>query len=187
MPRLLGIAKDTTSSLNAAIDAAADADVLVTLGGASVGDHDLVGPVLARRGMDVAFWKIAMRPGKPMMFGTLGNQRVLGLPGNPVSSLITARLFLIPLIEALLGCQHQKATPDLATLSVPLPGNGPRAHYMRAIREPKSNGQNTVTPLDSQDSSLLVPLAAANCLIVRPMHAPAANAGDQVSCITLDF
>ena len=182
-PRLLGIARDTAESLNAKRAAAADADVLVTLGGASVGDHDLVGPVLARRGMELAFWKIAMRPGKPMMFGRLGPQRVLGLPGNPVSSLITARLFLVPLIQALLGHTTSGQRTETAPLSQALPKNGPRAHYMRAIRD----ADGRVTPVANQDSSLLTPLAAADCLIVRPVGAPAANAGSLVAVIPLDF
>ncbi len=186
-PRLLGIAKDTTSSLEAAIAAGGDADVLVTLGGASVGDHDLVAPVLARRGMNLAFWKIAMRPGKPMMFGTLGAQHVLGLPGNPVSSLLTARLFLIPLVRALQGLPPDALPDSTATLAAPLSPNGPRTHYMRALRSRSVAGIETVTPLSSQDSSLLTPLVAANCLIVRPIGAPAASKGSQVPCITLDF
>ncbi len=185
--RLLGIARDTSESLDAKIADAADADILVTLGGASVGDHDLVGPVLARRGMALAFWKIAMRPGKPMMFGRLGSQRVLGLPGNPVSSMITARLFLVPLIEALLGRSSEPAPTLRGTLTSSLPANGPRAHYMRAVGRRTDEGAYAVTPLPNQDSSLLTPLAAANCLIVRPSAAQSVAEGCDVPVLPLDF
>jgi molybdopterin molybdotransferase len=186
-PMLLGIAQDTRASLDAKIAEAAGADVLVTLGGASVGDHDLVGPVLAARGMALSFWKIAMRPGKPMMFGTLGPQRVLGLPGNPVSSLITARLFLVPLIAALRGLPATLSASTSARSAVPLPANGPRAHYMRATVSLGADGQPAVTPMLNQDSSLLTPLATADVLIVRPTGAPAIAAGEIVPTLALDF
>ncbi len=110
-PQQLGIARDTRADLDAHFARAHGADVIVTSGGASVGDHDLVGPVLQERGMTLAFWNIAMRPGKPLMFGRLGQSRVLGLPGNPVSSLICSRLFLLPLIRALLGQPANSETP----------------------------------------------------------------------------
>lgn len=186
-PRFIGIARDTTADLDAKIAAAADADIVVTLGGASVGDHDLVGPVLAKRGLDLAFWKIAMRPGKPLMFGRLGEQRVLGLPGNPVSALITARLFVAPLVHALLGLVAEADAAQTAVLSLPLPKNGPRAHYMRAILDTRSGGKPTVRPVANQDSSLLTPLAAADCLLVRPIGAAAAPAGTEVPVLLLDF
>ena len=186
-PRLLGIAHDTAASLSEKIAMAADADILVTLGGASVGDHDLVGPVLASHGMSLAFWKIAMRPGTPMMFGRLGPTRVLGLPGNPVSSLVTARLFLLPLIGALLGLADNNPQPLTATLSETLPKNGPRAHYMRAVRHTSADGQTTVRALPNQDSSLLTPLAEANCLLIRAIGAAAAPAGTRVQILPLDF
>lgn len=186
-PHLLGIARDTRASLDAKIAEAVDADILVTLGGASVGDHDLVGPALASRGMALDFWKIAMRPGKPMMFGRLGAQRVLGLPGNPVSSLITARLFLLPLIAALRGLPSHDGGVTHAPLAVALPANGPRAHYMRAIWTTGIDGRPAVCPLANQDSSLLTPLAAATVLIIRPISARAADAGDMVQTLPLDF
>jgi molybdopterin molybdotransferase len=186
IPQLLGIARDNRASLEEKIAEARHADILVTLGGASVGDHDLVGPVLAAHGMELTFWKIAMRPGKPLMFGNLGNQRVLGLPGNPVSSIITARIFLVPLIRTLLGLPTEKLPEATARLEAPLAANGPRAHYMRALRQTCSDGTISVRPLPSQDSSLLVPLAAADCLIVRPIAAPAVPVGTDIRVVPLD-
>lgn len=186
-PVLLGIARDTCDSLNAHIETAADADVLVTIGGASVGDHDLVGPVLQSRGMSLDFWKIAMRPGKPLMFGRLGPQRVLGLPGNPVSSLICTRLFVLPLVRALLGLEPEPQQTLSARTTVPLEANGARAHYMRAIATRNAEGTLEATPVRSQDSSLLTPLAEADCLIVRPIKAPALPDGASVPVLMLDF
>ncbi len=186
-PRLLGIAADTRQSLDAKIAEAEGCDVLITIGGASVGDHDLVGPVLTARGMALDFWKIAMRPGKPLMFGRLGGQRVLGLPGNPVSSLITARLFLVPLVRALLGLTPEPAIPQTARAAIDLSANGPRAHYMRAVATVGADGLHAVTPIPNQDSSLMRPLAAANCLIVRPIDAASVAAGAPVPILLLDF
>lgn len=186
-PLLLGIARDTRESLSAHIEMAADADILVTIGGASVGDHDLVAPVLQSRGMALDFWKIAMRPGKPLMFGRLGAQRVLGLPGNPVSSLICTRLFVLPLLRALLGLEPEPQRTLTARAAVALEANGPRAHYMRAISARGADGTLEVTPVRSQDSSLLTPLAQADCLIVRPIKAPALPAGAAVPVLMLDF
>lgn len=185
-PRLLGIAGDTRAALEQKIAAAGDSDVLVTIGGASVGDHDLVGPVLQSRGMALDFWKIAMRPGKPMLFGRMGAQRVLGLPGNPVSAMICARVFLVPLIERLLG--HATVTAAVrARLSQPMRANGDRLHYMRAIMERDASGSLTVTPQASQDSSLTSVLAASNALIVAAINAPALPAGAEVDVLPLDF
>ena len=186
-PRLLGIARDTRASLEAHVARAGEADVLVTVGGASVGDHDLVAPVLSARGMALAFWKIAMRPGKPLMFGHLGAQRVLGLPGNPVSSLICTRLFLVPLLRALSGLDPEPERALSVRTTVPLAANGPRAHYMRARWRRASDGTLEATPVRSQDSSLLTPLAEADCLIVRPIRGPALPAGAQVPALSLDF
>ncbi len=183
----LGIARDTRESLQAHLDKAGDADVIVTIGGASVGDHDLVGPVLAARGMALSFWKIAMRPGKPLMFGRLGSARVLGLPGNPVSSLVCTRVFLVPLLRALLGRPARDAAPIAARAAVALEANGPRQHYMRATTKPGGDGAPLVTPVRSQDSSLLAPLAQADCLLVRPPGAPEAPAGSLVPILPLDF
>jgi molybdopterin molybdotransferase len=185
--RLLGIARDTRESLDAHIARAADADVLVTIGGASVGDHDLVAPVLEARGMALAFWKIAIRPGKPLMFGRLGDARVLGLPGNPVSAIVCARVFLVPLIRALLGRPDHGQGLQEARTAVALEANGPRTHYMRATSKIAADGRAEVTPVRSQDSSLLAPLAQADCLLVRPLDAPAAPAGSPVHILPLDF
>ncbi len=184
---LLGIARDTRESLDAYFAHAEDADIIVTIGGASVGDHDLVAPVLEARGMALSFWKIAMRPGKPLMFGRLGQARVLGLPGNPVSSLVCTRVFLVPLIRALLGMPADDAHAVQARAGVALEANGPRQHYMRATSAPGSDGLAVVTPVRSQDSSLLAPLAQADCLLVRPPQAPAVAAGALVPILPLDF
>jgi molybdopterin molybdotransferase len=184
--RLLGIARDDRAELGRKIAAAGDADVLVTIGGASVGDHDLVAPALEAAGTALDFWKIAMRPGKPMMFGRRGRQRVLGLPGNPVSALICARVFLIPLLAEMLGRREDEQRTLTATLATPLAANGPRQHYVRA-RLRVGAGRPTVTALADQDSSLMAPLAAADCLIVRPAEAPPLAAGGEVDVLLLDF
>jgi molybdopterin molybdotransferase len=185
-PRLLGIARDTAESLGELISHAAGADILITVGGASVGDHDLVGPVLASRGLALDFWRIAMRPGKPLMYGRLDRQHVVGLPGNPVSSLVCTRLFVIPLVRALLGLEPEPARPIEARVAVPLAANGPRAHYMRGTARHAADGL-VVTPIANQDSSLMRPLADADCLLVRPIAAPALAAGSRVPILMLDF
>jgi molybdopterin molybdotransferase len=181
-PVFAGIARDRREDLDARLEAARDADIVVTIGGASVGDHDLVGPVLESRGMRLDFWKIAMRPGKPLMFGKLVGQRVMGLPGNPVSSMICARVFLVPLIRRMLGLAGQDFARRTAELSVDMPANGPRQHYARAVLE----GER-VSPVSSQDSSLIAALARSNALIVQPPHAPRAPAGSRVEVLELDF
>jgi molybdopterin molybdotransferase len=181
VPRLLGIAPDRVEAIAKRIRAARDADVLVTIGGASVGDLDLVGPALEREGIALDFWKVAIRPGKPLMFGRLGDTRVLGLPGNPVSALITARVFLLPLIGALLGVSQGAGTQETAILARPLEANGPRLHLMRAKLGRGANGVLTVAPMPSQDSSLLSALASADCLIRRDPDAPPAAAGENVT------
>jgi molybdopterin molybdotransferase len=183
----LGIARDTREDLAAHIAQAADADVLVTIGGASVGDHDLVGPVLEARGMALSFWKIAMRPGKPLMFGKLGAARVVGLPGNPVSSLVCGRIFLVPLVRALLGQSAASEDTVQAHVTVALAPNGPREHYMRATSRPGPHGMPLVTPVRSQDSSLLSALSEADCLLLRPVEAPAVPSGGLVPILRLDF
>lgn len=186
-PILLGIAADNQADLMAALARGRDADILVTTGGASVGDHDLVRPALAELGMSLAFWNIAMRPGKPLLFGRLGSQRVLGLPGNPVSSLICGRVFLCPLIAALLGSTPMALATVSAAARQPLEANGPRAHYMRATLTAHPGEPLRVTPAPSQDSSLLIPMAEANALIVREPHAEALTSGAHVDVLRLDF
>jgi molybdopterin molybdotransferase len=183
----LGIARDTEVDLNACLDRAADADVVVTIGGASVGDHDLVGPVWRSRGADLSFWKVAMRPGKPLMYGRSGTRHIMGLPGNPVSSLVCTRVFLAPLI-AKLGARGDTAlVTQPARLTAPLEANGPRTHYMRATSQPGGGGLPDVAAVSSQDSSLLTRLADADVFIVREPGAPAAPAGTIVDTIALDF
>lgn len=186
-PQLLGIARDRLDSLGEKLAAADDADVIITIGGASVGDHDLVIPALKAAGMTLDFWKIAMRPGKPMIFGHRDRQIILGVPGNPVSSMICTRVFAVPLIARMLGRPDQSAHPVPATLADPLGANGPRAHYMRAHRVADPQGRPCVRSIASQDSSLIAPLAAADCLIVRAPNAPALPAGAAVDTLPLDF
>lgn len=174
----LGIVPDDEQKIAAAVRRAqaARADILVTLGGASVGDHDLVRGVLAGEGMMLDFWKIAMRPGKPLMYGRLGAMRVLGLPGNPVSSLVCGHLFLKPLIARLAGLP---AKPDIrdAVLGAPMRANDTRQDYVRALTA-LEDGRLVAKPFDRQDSSMLRTLAEANALIVRAPHAPEARAGE---------
>ena len=185
--RILPIARDTRAEIERSIASAAGADVLVTIGGASVGDHDLVAPALGARGISLDFWKIAMRPGKPLMFGRNGPQRILGLPGNPVSSLICGRVFLVPLIARLLGRADTTRDTIRARVAVPLEANGIRQHYMRAFLETTADGHSAVRPVRSQDSSLLSPLAQAGALIVRPANAPAVATGTEIDVLPIDF
>lgn len=183
-----GIARDRHDDLRGAIQNARTADILVTIGGASVGDHDLVAPALEAEGMALDFWRINMRPGKPLLFGRLGAQRVLGLPGNPTSSLICGRIFLVPLIAALLGHDAKAMTQgEPAQLAEPLAANGPRVHYMRGVIRDPSAQPPTVAALPSQDSSMLTPLAEADCLIVRDSNAPHADVNANVVMLKLDF
>jgi molybdopterin molybdotransferase len=187
-PRLLGIARDTRAALATKIRTAAGADVLVTVGGASEGDHDLVAPALRAAGMKLDFWKIAMRPGMPLLHGRLGAQHVLGLPGNPVSALICARVFLVPLVRRLLGLADGDR-PERARTAHDLEANGPRTHYMRAkLSVPASEGSPpNVTTLASQDSSLLAQLVDSDCVLVRPAGAPPLPAGSEVDILRIDF
>lgn len=188
--KFLGIARDNRPDLERKLAEAACADVLVTIGGASVGDHDLVAPALQDHGVTLGFWKIAMRPGKPLMFGLkpreVAPQRVIGLPGNPVSAYVCTRLFVEPLVRAFLGQRDCVPPVALVPVATDLPANGVRAHYMRAVRSLMPDGQVMVRPLVNQDSSLLSVLAEANCLIVRPIGAAAVVAGMPVPVLPLD-
>lgn len=183
----LGIARDTLESTTDGIRRAREsgADVLVTTGGASVGDHDLVQTALMAEGVDMAFWKIALRPGKPMMHGKLGPMRVLGLPGNPVSSYVCAFLFLVPLIRALSGRTVVDHPLEKAVLGRDMPANDQRQDYLRAHLASGAEGQPVATPVNAQDSSLVANLAAANALIIRPPYAPAAPAGSPCTILRL--
>ena len=185
-PLLLGIARDTMESLAGCIAGAADADILLTIGGASVGDHDLVRGALEAAGFSIGFHHVAMRPGKPLMYGARGRQRVLGVPGNPVSAVLCSAIFLRPMIARLLG-DDATAAAQKARLTVPLEAGGPRQHYMRARLSHSDTGEMAVAPLSSQDSSLVSILAAADCLIIRPTRAPPAHPGDLVDIMRLDF
>ncbi|MGY4260189.1 molybdopterin molybdotransferase [Bradyrhizobium sp. USDA 4516] len=183
----LGVAADTVEATTAGIRRAreAGADVLITTGGASVGDHDLVKRSLEAEGVEMAFWRIAMRPGKPMMHGRLGAMRVIGLPGNPVSSYVCAFLFLVPLIRALSGrkvIHHRRAS---ALLGRDLAANDQREDYLRARLEAREDGTLIATPVTQQDSSLLGNLAAARALLVRPPFAAAAVKGSECEILTL--
>ena len=184
-PLNLGIARDNMADLDRALDAAKGCDALVTLGGASVGDHDLVQKALKARGMDLAFWKVAMRPGKPLMFGRLGAMNVLGLPGNPVSAIVTATLFLKPAIERMLGLKASNRPNPMIALGRDLRANDQRQDYLRAHLSVDAGGRAVVTPFDKQDSAMLSLLASADCLIIRQPHAPAAEAGEPVEVLML--
>ncbi|MEP0323793.1 molybdopterin molybdotransferase MoeA [Bauldia litoralis] len=182
----LGIVADDRHAIEVAISRAAalPADVLVTIGGASVGDHDLVKEALVASGMTLDFWRIAMRPGKPLMYGRLGAQRVLGLPGNPVSAFVCGLLFLRPLVHALLGHAHGDQS-EPAVLAADIPANDRRQDYVRATIATGLSGLPLVAPLPIQDSAMLSTLAAADCLLVRAPGATAARAGDACHIIRL--
>jgi molybdopterin molybdotransferase len=182
----LGLVPDTLKATERAIAKAAKADILLTTGGASVGDHDYVQEALRNSGVGIAFWKIAMRPGKPFMYGRRKGQHVLGLPGNPVSALVCARLFLKPLIDALLGSAAGDDYGE-ARLGAAMKENDGRQDYVRATLARQPDGSVTVTPFARQDSSMQRTFREAQALIVRPPHAPAASAGDVVKVLRLDF
>jgi molybdopterin molybdotransferase len=176
-----GIVRDDLDALTRAFtDAAASADVLVTTGGASVGDHDLVRPALARAGASLNFWRVAMRPGKPIMAGQLGRTLMIGLPGNPVSAFVTATLFLKPLVARLAGAADPLPPMRRLPLATALPANGERASYLRA-----QTIDGALLALPDQDSASLATLAAADSLIARPAHAPAAFAGESAAFLSI--
>ncbi len=185
-PSLLAIARDDAASLQALAAEARNADLLVTTGGASVGEHDLVRQALGESGLALDFWKIAMRPGKPLMFGRLQDTPLLGLPGNPVSTVVCAALFLRPVLERLQGLARPPHRLRPARLGVPLKANDRRQDYLRSRLEPQDDGSLVATPYDRQDSSMLAILARCDGLLMRPPHAPAAAAGDAVWYLPLD-
>ncbi|MGI3169111.1 molybdopterin molybdotransferase MoeA [Pseudooceanicola sp. C21-150M6] len=179
-PRLLPIARDRIESLETVFDMAAGADIVITIGGASVGDHDLVAQAAQGRGMEQSFYKVAMRPGKPLMAGRLDGAAMIGLPGNPVSAMVCGHIFVVPVIRHMLGLGAAPAPRQQAQLIEDLPENGPREHYMRA--QLTADG---IRPDRRQDSALLSVLSAASALLVRPPHAPAARAGELAEYIRL--
>ncbi|MDR6659589.1 molybdopterin molybdotransferase MoeA [Tardiphaga sp. 37S4] len=183
----LGIAVDTLEATTSAIQRAIDlkADVLITTGGASVGDHDLVQQSLINAGVEMAFWRIAMRPGKPMMHGRRQGMRVIGLPGNPVSSYVCGFLFMVPLLRALSGRNEVAHALEPAVLGRDLAANDQREDYLRTRLETRADGTVVATPVMKQDSSLLGNLAVAEGLLIRKPFAPAAAAGDSCAIIRL--
>ena len=183
----LGVAADTLAATTAGIRRAreVDADILVTTGGASVGDHDLVKTALEAEGVAIAFWRIAMRPGKPMMHGRLGAMRVVGVPGNPVSAYVCTMLFVVPLIRALSGRSDVHPVREDALLGCDVAANDVREDYLRARLEKRDDGVLVATPVNHQDSSLLANLAAAQALVVRAPFAPAARTGSPCKILRL--
>jgi molybdopterin molybdotransferase len=181
----LGIAKDTPESLLTLIRAGSAADILVTIGGASVGERDLVRAALKSEGLELVFHKIAMRPGKPLIYGRLGSQRVLGVPGNPVSAMVCGLVFLVPMLQGLLGLKGTGRGLVEAVLAERVEANEPRQHYMRGVSEWTAAGERLVRPLPAQDSSLMADFARADCLIVLAPNAPALAAGERVSILPL--
>jgi len=178
--RILPIARDTRASLSAAFDLAKGSDLVITIGGASVGDHDLVGAVAAELGMERAFYKVRMRPGKPLMAGRMGTAAMIGLPGNPVSAMVCGKVFVAPMIRAMLGLGAARAPRLTARLAHDLPQGGPREHYMRArLRD------GMIAPEDRQDSSLLSVLAGADALMIRPADDAPRKAGEPIDYLPL--
>ncbi len=178
--RILPIARDTVADLTAVFGLAQGTDLIVTIGGASVGDHDLVGPVAESLGLERAFWKIAMRPGKPLMAGRVAGTAMLGLPGNPVSSIVCAHLFLLPMVRALQGRPDVAPLEASAALGADVDATGPRTHYMRARC---ANG--VITPFDRQDSALIGILTQSNALLIRPSGDRAQAKGTSARYIAL--
>ncbi|HEX9461907.1 MAG TPA: gephyrin-like molybdotransferase Glp [Alphaproteobacteria bacterium] len=186
-PISLGVVPDQVAALQTMVDGARGADLVVTTGGASVGDHDLVRSALSERGLVLDFWQIAMRPGKPLIFGKIGDTPLLGLPGNPVSTLVCALVFLRPAIRRMLGlpdaAEGKRAT---ARLGRDLEANDRREDYLRATLATDADGGLVATPFTKQDSSMLSLLAKADCLVIRKPHAPPARAGETVEIIPLN-
>lgn len=178
--RILPIARDTEAELFTVLSMTEGCDLIVTIGGASVGDHDLVGRVAESMGLERAFYKIAMRPGKPLMAGRLRGVPMLGLPGNPVSSIVCGHLFMLPMLRAMLGLGQTPPETRRAILGVGVAANGPRTHYMRARL-----AGDRITPFDRQDSALITILTEADALLIRPASDAAVPAGAEVQYIPL--
>ena len=185
-PVNLGIARDTEVSLRKLLAGVKGVDLLVTIGGASVGDYDLVRRVLGTEGLDLNFYKVAMRPGKPLIFGTWDGIPLLGLPGNPVSAGVTSAIFLRAAMEVMLGTSDGALRTETVRLGRDLPQNGIRQDFMRATLRHDTDGQLCATPFERQDSAMMASFAAADCLVVRAPEAPAAKAGDLVLITRLD-
>jgi molybdopterin molybdotransferase len=184
----LGIVPDRLDDTVAAVRRARalGADVLVTTGGASVGDYDLVQNAFAAEGMSLSFWKVALRPGRPLMHGRLGAMHVLGLPGNPVSAYVCATLFLVPLIRKLAGRTDLALSIESAEIGCDLPANDERADYLRARLTQGEGGNLVATPFPIQDSSMMAPLAKSDCLVIREPYAPAVPKGSRVTIVKFD-
>ncbi len=184
-PTLFDIAHDDAKLIESKIEAGAQHDLLITLGGASVGDHDLVQAALQAQGFEMDFWKIAMRPGKPLMFAARDRARVLGLPGNPVSTMVCSLLFMKPALQRMLGQAGDLVTTVPARLAVDVKQNDQREDYVRARLDRSPDGTLTAHPHPVQDSSMLSVLAACDGLMIRPPHDPARKAGDLVQVVDL--
>ena len=181
----LGIARDDPAELTSRLRAAAGCDLLLTIGGVSVGDLDLMAPALADVGFDAAFHRVAMRPGKPLLFGRMGGTPVLGLPGNPVSAWVTALLFARPAVGILLGLDPPAPPAEVARAGTAIAGNDERRDHLRAVLSREGSGELTATVLSGQDSAMISPLAAADCLVIRPPHAPPVAAGGAIEILRL--
>ncbi len=184
-PISLGIAPDDKEALSAMAKGAEGADLLLTTGGASVGDHDLVRSVLGEQGLEIDFWRIAMRPGKPLIFGKLGRTPMIGLPGNPVSTLVCAYIFARPALWKMTGRDPDNLQIEKAVLTQDLGENDKRQDYLRARLSTNSSGQLEATPFDRQDSAMLNLLRKADCLVIRPPFAAPATKGTEVEIIRL--
>jgi molybdopterin molybdotransferase len=187
-PLILGIAPDTIEGIQSSVKGALNADLLLTTGGASVGQHDLIQEALSKKtygddGLDVNFWRIAMRPGKPLIFGRLGKTPIIGLPGNPVSTVICSLIFVKPAIEKMIGTEIESQEKTTAYLCEELSENDERQDYLRALVFSNDDGNKTVRAFQRQDSSMMMLLTKANCLIVRPPYDPKRSVGEEVEIL----